>query len=122
MMIGTAVELARTGAGLVNTMQSESNVVIRRGVRIVGARHVVQAALTLAAPQFRPIGVVVDGLHALSMIGVIAAARGYRRPALTQAVVAATFAGAELWVLRAMRESSNSDMRNSHTRRRRRRR
>lgn len=98
-MIGTAVELLRTGVGLVNTEQTEKTGLARRGVRLAGARHIVQAALTLAVPELRVLGVAVDGLHAASMIPVVAASRRYRRPALTQAVVAAVFAAAELWAL-----------------------
>lgn len=100
-MIKTAVELARTGAGLINTAQPESDVIARRGVWIAGARHVVQAAVTLAKPELRPYGVAVDSLHALTMIPVAVFSKRFRRPALAQAVVAAALAGAEIVVLRS---------------------
>lgn len=108
-MIKTAVELARTGAGLINTAQPESDVIARRGVWIAGARHVVQAALTLAKPELRPYGVAADALHALSMIPVAVASKRFRRPALAQAAVAAALAGAEILVLR--KSGSRSDSR-----------
>lgn len=99
-MIRTTVELARVVAGLVNTTQTENNVVVRRGMKIAGARHVLQGALTIAAPELRVLGVAADGLHALSMVAVAALSRRYRHPALAQAALAATFAVTETLVLR----------------------
>lgn len=103
-MLRTAVELARTAGGLVNTIHPQGeNTVARRGVQIAGARHVAQAALTLAFPQLRPFGIAVDALHALSMLGVVASSSRYRRPALVQALFAACLACAELRAMRVPR-------------------
>jgi len=98
-MNGTSLELARTVTGLVNVVQHERPNAARRGLRIAGTRHVVQAALTLAVPGLRVVGVLVDGLHAVSMLGVAIGSRRYRRAALTQATLAIGFAAAEFWVL-----------------------
>jgi len=95
----TSNELARTLTGLVNVLQPEAQPVARRGTRIAGARHVVQAALTIAVPELRVLGFVVDGIHAASMLGVAVASRRLRRPALSQAVLAGAFAAAEFWAL-----------------------
>ncbi|MFC4242564.1 hypothetical protein ACFOYW_04190 [Gryllotalpicola reticulitermitis] len=95
----TSLELARTMTGLVNLFQPERRPIARRGLRIAGARHVVQAAVTLAAPELRVVGFLVDGLHAVSMLGVALTSKRLRRPAVTQAALAAAFAAAEFWTL-----------------------
>lgn len=98
-MSGTTVELARTVTGLRNVFHDDADRVVRRGVRIAGARHVVQGALTLAVPELRILGALTDALHAASMLGVALASRRFRRAALAQAGLAATFAVAELLTL-----------------------
>jgi hypothetical protein len=68
----------------------------RRVARVLGARHLVQAALTWIAP--RPgvfaAGGQVDAVHAASMLLVAAADQAGRRAALTDAVAEAAFATA----------------------------
>ncbi|MFC4245136.1 hypothetical protein ACFOYW_17345 [Gryllotalpicola reticulitermitis] len=98
-LLTTTLEIARAAAGLLCATQADTDPVVRRGTKIAGARHIVQAALTIAAPELRTLGLLTDGLHAASML-VVAASPRYRRPALSQAVLAAAFAGAELWTVR----------------------
>ena len=95
----TSLELARTAAGLVNVFQPEHQRVSRGIARVAGARHILQAAVTLAVPELRVLGVVTDGLHALSMLGLGAFSARTRRTALSQALVAGAFAAAEYWAL-----------------------
>ncbi|HET6698268.1 MAG TPA: hypothetical protein VFG88_04210 [Nocardioidaceae bacterium] len=71
--------------------------------RVLGARHVAQALATerltrtgrLTSAQAHGVGAAVDGLHALSMLGLAAVASGVRRPALCSAAVAGTLAALE---------------------------
>ncbi len=67
-----------------------------RTARLVGARHLVQTALTAAAPWPRTfaIGGQVDTLHAASMLLLAVVSRSGRRPALTDALTEAGFAAA----------------------------
>lgn len=67
-------------------------------IRILGARHLVQAAITLPdrTRWLRPLGGFVDLLHALSMLGVAIVAGAHRRAALCDAAVATAFAASEL--------------------------
>jgi hypothetical protein len=70
----------------------------RRASRILGARHVVQAAATAALPTpaaYR-LGAGVDGLHALSMVALAAVDPPRRRIAVAEAVTAGAFAVAGL--------------------------
>ncbi|HET8717918.1 MAG TPA: hypothetical protein VFM50_09220 [Nocardioidaceae bacterium] len=68
--------------------------------RVLGARHLAQAVATrrvartgrLTTAQAHRAGAAVDGLHALSMLGLAAVASGVRRPALCSAAVAGTLA------------------------------
>lgn len=64
--------------------------------RVLGARHLVQSALTAAAPQpaVFVVGGQVDTLHATSMLLLAAVSRGGRRAALTDALTEAGFAAA----------------------------
>ncbi|MGW5361168.1 hypothetical protein [Actinopolymorpha pittospori] len=76
----------------------------RRAARVLGARHVVQAAATAALPTpaaYR-LGAGVDGLHALSMVALAAADASRRRIAVAEAVSAGVFAVAGLCVARAL--------------------
>lgn len=68
----------------------------RRLARVLGARHVVQAAVELATwPRWSVAGAAVDGAHAAT--GLVAGADPrWRRPALLDAAVAAGLAGAGL--------------------------
>ena len=67
-------------------------------VRVLGARMAVQAALTLLADRQFVVraGVAADVLHSVSMLAVSARWPRYRRPALASALVAASFAAAEV--------------------------
>lgn len=72
--------------------------------RVLGARHLLQAAVTIAIPDRRVVllGVVADGLHAASDIGVATVDRRWRQAALIDSVLAASFAaaGIEEWLHR----------------------
>lgn len=77
-------------------MGAEDSPAVRRLGRVLGARHVLQAAVELAAwPRWHRMGAAVDGAHALSA-AVAALDRRWRRPALADAVVACAFAVAGL--------------------------
>lgn len=66
----------------------------RRISRVLGVRHLVQAAVSGPTPTVPvlALGVEVDLLHALTMVGIALTQRSARRPALAQAVVALGFA------------------------------
>jgi len=66
----------------------------RRVARLLGARHLTQAVLTVGAPSatVRALGVEADLAHAVSMLGLAAGDRSRRRAALIDAVGAASFA------------------------------
>ena len=65
-------------------------------VRVLGARHVVQAAVTLARPDRLVVGggALVDLAHAASAVVWAALAREHRRPGLTSAAAATVLAAA----------------------------
>jgi len=67
-----------------------------RTARVLGARHLIQTAVTAAAPQpgTFAIGSQVDAVHAASMLLLAAVSRGGRRAALTDALTEAAFAAA----------------------------
>jgi len=70
----------------------------RIGARILGARHLVQAAV-VGRGGGRPLlaaGAATDALHALSMVALATFDSGHRRIAATDAVVAALFAAGGL--------------------------
>jgi hypothetical protein len=103
------VALLRAGWGLL--LVSAPAAVLRAGghrepsraawaVRVLGARHLVQAAVTVAAPS-RPVvtmGAVLDGLHASSVVALAAASSRWRRTALADALVETTLAGSP-WIV-----------------------
>jgi hypothetical protein len=64
-----------------------------RLLRVLGIRHLLQAGVeTLApAPAVHYLGAVADGLHALSGVGLAVADRRWRRAALIDSAIAATF-------------------------------
>jgi hypothetical protein len=77
----------------------------RAVLRILGARHAAQAAVTAWAPR-RPVlraGAVLDGLHGASAVLLAAADRGRRRAGVLDAGVAAGFGA--LGLVRAGRRS-----------------
>ncbi|WP_422735742.1 hypothetical protein ACN263_19045 [Micromonospora sp. WMMD729] len=63
-------------------------------LRVLGARHLAQAALTLRWPASGVLvaGAAVDGLHTLTALGLAAADRRQRHAALADAAVAAVWA------------------------------
>lgn len=65
-------------------------------LRVLGARHLLQAALEPAGrrPGLRVLGAIVDGLHALSGLGLAAFDPRWRRAALADAAIATAFSAA----------------------------
>jgi hypothetical protein len=70
----------------------------RRVAQVLGARHLIQAAVSAFAPLpgVFAAGAAVDALHAASMIMLATADRGVRRAALTDALAEALFVAAGL--------------------------
>lgn len=71
---------------------------VRAVVRILGARHLLQALVVGAAPFSRSLHLgagVVDSLHSASMVGLAVTDRRRRRAAALDAVIAGLFAGTE---------------------------
>jgi hypothetical protein len=70
----------------------------RRVAQVLGIRHLVQAALTAAAPEpaVLAIGGQVDAVHAASMLLLALVSRAGRRAALTDALTEAALAAAGL--------------------------
>jgi hypothetical protein len=70
----------------------------RRVAQVLGIRHLIQAALTAAAPEPAVLatGGRVDAVHAASMLLLAAVSRAGRRAALTDALTEAAFAAAGL--------------------------
>ena len=66
----------------------------RRVIQLLGARQLLQAALTGARPTgaVLAVGAGIDALHAASMLALAASRREWRVPALTDATVAAGLA------------------------------
>ena len=69
----------------------------RRVARVLGVRHLAQAAITARAlgPEMITVGSVIDLCHAASMLGFAAVNQSLRRAELTDALVAAALAVAE---------------------------
>ena len=63
-------------------------------VRVLGARQLAQAAVSVAVPSARllALGAGADGAHALSMAALALADHRRRRPALVSGLIAAAFA------------------------------
>jgi len=72
-------------------------------VRVLGARHLLQAVVTAARPTSgtRRAGVAVDAAHAASMLALAAASPSHRRAALCSATTAGALVVAGLWVGRS---------------------
>jgi hypothetical protein len=66
----------------------------RAVARVLGARHLAQAVLTLWRPRPAVLaaGAGIDGCHAASMLALAAASPGARRAGLTDAVTEVAFA------------------------------
>lgn len=86
--------LLRPGSVLTAVHRAPLDTVDLTVARILGARHVGQAAATVAvpAPEVVAAGVYADLAHALSMVGLAAAVRSRRRAGLTEATIAVAFA------------------------------
>lgn len=91
-----AVLLAAPGTVLRSAARGRSDRPARIVTRVLGARHLVQAALTglRPAPAALGIGAGVDALHAATALGLAAVDPSRRRDALANAVTALAFAGA----------------------------
>ena len=63
-------------------------------VRVLGARQLAQAAMSVTAPSARllALGAGANGVHALSMAVLVLADRRWRRPAMVSGLIAAAFA------------------------------
>ena len=70
----------------------------RRVARLLGARHLAQAALTAVAPrpEVFTTGAQADALHAASMLMLAVSGHAERRTALTDAIAEAAFAATGL--------------------------
>lgn len=107
------LELARGvwGACLVVAPRAAAKLLLRRAesprfimvVRILGVRECAQALLTMTPrlSGLRPLGGVVDIVHALSMVGIAIFVPRHRRAALASATAAGSFALLELWARRS---------------------
>jgi hypothetical protein len=75
----------------------------RAVARVLGARHLLQAALTAAAPDGPSLGIgaAVDLVHAVSMAALALADRPARRLTLSDALIESTFAAAGASAARA---------------------
>ena len=101
---GLALQVIRAGYGLTLILAPAPAIRLATGrppskrttrtARVLGARHLIQTALTAAAP--RPatfaVGGQVDTLHSASMLLLAAVSRSGRRAALTDALAEAAFA------------------------------
>ncbi|HLI41936.1 MAG TPA: hypothetical protein VKV35_09875 [Streptosporangiaceae bacterium] len=78
----------------------------RAVTRVLGARHLIQAAVTAARPGPRTLalGAGADAAHAASMLALAAAGPRRRHAALTDAAVAAAFAAAGTALSRETRD------------------
>lgn len=78
----------------------------RRVARVLGARHLIQAALTAAAPEpaVLEIGGQLDAVHTASMLLLAAVSPAGRRAALTDALTEAALAAAGFWASAAARD------------------
>lgn len=103
---GAALSVPRAGYGLL--LLTDPDRVLRLGdpyrqpfwarpvLRVLGARHVGQAALLSRHPALAPLGALVDLLHICTDLACAVAVRPLRIPALTDASVAAVLAVADL--------------------------
>lgn len=101
--VALGVDLTRAAWGMASLLGPRAVVAVlhapatrraRVATRVLGARHLVQLAATTAC-QVRPChtaAAAVDGVHALSCLGLAAVSRPWRRAALTDAAVATVFA------------------------------
>jgi hypothetical protein len=92
---GTAL-LSAPGLALGLCTGEASSQRARAVVRILGARHLAQAVLTLWQPRRKVLaaGAGIDGCHAASMLALAAADPSLRRAGLADAVAATAFTAA----------------------------
>src|SRR4029077_6569969 len=59
-------------------------------IRVLGGRQLAKALLTYLAPEAKvaAAGAAIDGIHALTMLGLAARSTWWRRPALVEAAMA----------------------------------
>jgi len=84
---------------------------VRVVMRILGARHLLQALIVGAAPTSGALhfgGGVVDSLHSASMVALAIADRRRRRAAALDAVIAGLFAGMEFGVASRRKKADSS--------------
>ena len=83
---------------------------VRRTVRVLGLRQLVQAAVTAPTPSpaVLALGVEVDLLHAASMVALAAVRPRYRRAALAEALAATALACAGTIAARRARSASRA--------------
>jgi hypothetical protein len=88
-----AALLCAPGVALGLCTGQASSAQARAVVRLLGARHLAQAVLTLWRPRPAVLaaGAGIDGCHAASMLALAAARPGLRRPGLADALAAAAF-------------------------------
>ena len=92
-----AALLAAPARLLSATMASRPSAIECRAVRVLGARQLVQAAMSQAGGRRAwQLGTAADGLHSVSMVMLAAARTPVRRAALADAVLAGLLAGAGL--------------------------
>lgn len=60
--------------------------------RALGVRHLVESAALLVNPAVAPVPLLLNGVHAVTMVPLAVASRRYRRPATLSAVIAAALA------------------------------
>jgi hypothetical protein len=101
---GRALQLARVGYGTALVLAPGVVIFLATGrppgrrtrwvARLLGARHLAQAALTAVAPlpEVFTMGAQADALHAASMVLLATVDRPARQAALTDAVAEAVFA------------------------------
>jgi hypothetical protein len=99
VVAGTAL-LVAPGRVLGDLPHQEIKGAARAFARILGARHLVEAAVLMRDPSHRwaLLGAGVDGLHAATMFGLAATRPDERRLALTNAVTASALAVAGVTV------------------------
>ncbi len=105
---GSGLLIARAGYGMLLILAPGPAIRLATGrlpsrracrvARVLGARHLIQAALTAAAPgpAVFAIGAQIDAVHTASMLALAAVRRADRRAALTDAVAEAALAAAGL--------------------------
>ncbi len=101
VVAGTAL-LVAPGKVLGDLPHQEIKGAARIFARVLGARHLVEAAVLMRDHSHRWVllGAGVDGLHAASMFGLATVRRDERRLALTNALTATALAAAGTMVAR----------------------